>query len=548
MIGELQQSLAQALVRKSSTSCSRWAENYIVMGMPIPGPMRFARFPWSREMHDQDSDWVGKKAAQMAYTAAALNRALYMMDVRGISVLYMLPKRSPDATDFSRTKFDTLLENSEHLNKIFSKVRNVGHKQAGSADFFLRGSRSRSGAKSISVGVKVFDEFDEMSMKNVTLAMERSAGYELKDSQSIWISTPTLPGYGIDLLFTQSSKAIFIFECPHCHKWIDLTFPESIVITADHYTKQEELKNTHLICKECKGKLEHESKHLWLNTGKWEHQRKSDLKGYDINQMYSSTVQPWKIGESYLKAQDGDEAEEQELYNSKLGKAHQTKDSAVTDEMINACIRSHRKTDLPPRPALITIGCDVGKKLHIHIAEWLLPPGFIPNKDLNMIARRRTLWEGKVDTFGELGELKRKWQSLFTVIDVDPETRKAFEFCEDFIGHAAMCRFTRGLSQRNVRYAEEEHMIQARRSSWLDLSQGRFKEQTILLPCDLSPEFREQVKCVVRKPEKDENGNPVVRYISTGADHSAFASVYCEIALPFAVSMQTGEDVHKLLG
>lgn len=548
MLDELHQSLAQALVRKSSTSASRWAENYIVMGMPVPGPLRFTRFPWSREMHDQDSDWVGKKAAQMAYTAAALNRSLYMMDVRGISVLYMLPKRSPDATDFSRTKFDTLLENSEHLNRMFSKVRNVGHKQAGSADFFLRGSRSRSGAKSISVGVKVFDEFDEMSQRNVTLAMERSAGYDLKDTQTIYISTPTLPGFGIDLLFAQSSQGIFVFRCPGCSKLIDLTFPESLVITADHYSHQDDLKRSHLICKECRKVLPHESKYLWLNTGYWEHQRKADLKGYDINQMYSSTVVPWKIAESYLKAQDGDEAEEQELYNSKLGKAHQTKDSAVTDEMINQCMRSHRKTDKPPHGALVTMGCDVGKKLHVHIAEWLLPPGFVPDKDLNMLATKRVLWEGKVDTFSELADLKRRWQSLFTVIDVDPETRKAFEFCENFAGHAAMCRFTRGLSQRNVRFDEAEHMIQARRSSWLDLSQGRYKDTRILLPADLSAEYRTQIKCLVRKPEKDENGNTVVKYVSTGADHSAFASLYCEIALPFAVSFQSGEDVHKLLG
>lgn len=541
---EIFAALGQTMIRKASTTCSRWSENYVVVGMPIPGPVRFDRFPWTREMCDQERSWVGMKSAQMGYTQTALHRALFRMDTAGISVLYILPKRSPDATDFSRTKFDSLLEQSPHLDKMFSKVRNVGHKRAGNADFFLRGSRSRSGLKSVSVGLKVFDEYDEMFMKNVALAQERSSGYDYKDTQDIYISTPTLPGFGIDLLFRRSTRGIFIFPCPHCGKLIDLTFPESLVITAEHFTDEDNLKKSHIICKECKEKLDHEHKIFFLNKGHWHHQKKSDFPGYSVNQMYSTTVPPWKIAESYLKGLDGDEAEEQEFWNSKQGKAHQTKDSVITDDMILKCLRNHRKSDPPPYPALVTIGCDVGKKLHINIAQWMLPEKL--NRDLCMLAVKRILWEGKVDGFSDLADLKRKYQSLFTVIDVDPETRKAFEFCENYNGHAAMCRFVRGISQRNIQYNEREHLIHCRRTSWLDLSQGRFKDQKILLPADTSQEFREHVKAVVRKPEKDENGNPIAKYISTGPDHSALANLYSEVALLFAVAIQTGTDVKDL--
>jgi phage terminase large subunit GpA-like protein len=129
-------------------------------------------------MHDSEAELnVGQKSAQMGYTETVLNITFYNIDVRNIDCLYVLPAKTPDASDFSAARFDPALELSPHLSKIFSEVKNVGHKRAGTTNLYIRGSRSRAGLKSVPVGFIVLDELDEMTQENVRwLLKERRSG------------------------------------------------------------------------------------------------------------------------------------------------------------------------------------------------------------------------------------------------------------------------------------------------------------------------------------------------------------------------------------
>ena len=153
------------------------------MGQPFPGPWSFKYHPWIEEMHDAEEEMiVGQKGAQLAFTECVLNKAFFNIDVKGVSVLYVLPANTPDASDFSKARFDPALELSPHLSKLFSHVKNIGHKRAGSANLYIRGSRSRSQLKSIPVGFIILDEVDEMQQANVPLAFERAAGQRTKQA------------------------------------------------------------------------------------------------------------------------------------------------------------------------------------------------------------------------------------------------------------------------------------------------------------------------------------------------------------------------------
>jgi hypothetical protein len=85
------------------------------------------------------------------------------------------------------------------------------------------------------------------------------------------------------------------------------------------------------------------------------------------------------------------------------------------------------------------------------------------------------------------------------------------------------------------------------RTSWLDATLGRYKTQRILLPRDVSREYREHIKSLVRTYEKDSTGNPVARYVETGADHYAHAQNYAEIALPLAAAYVTNSNIGAFL-
>ena len=531
--------IAGGLKRKSITKCSDWALAYRVMGKPYPGPWRFEHHPWTRQMHDDPAEEIiGQKSAQMGYTEVALNKAFYAIDVLGESVLYVLPATTPDATDFSTSRFDPALELSSHLQNLFSDVKNIGHKRAGSANLFVRGSRSRGQLKSLPVARMIFDELEEMVQENVTLAGERTSGQI--DKQSYYISTPSIDNYGINARFRNSTENHFYFNCPHCSRKTELIFPECLVITAEEWTDPN-IRNSYIICKECRQELPHNLKPDWLKTGVWvpSYSNKT-ASGYYINQLYSCTLRPYEIAQSWLKAQLNP-TDEQEFYNSKLGLTHIVEGARVTDQHIETCTGQHKILQSYGGHNMVTMGVDVGKWLHIEIIEWHIS---IQGEDVNVLSKARVIYIGKVLHFEELDHLMRDFKVHYCVIDANPERRKALEFSQRFQGRVSCCFYARGISSKVINANDDQHTVSVDRTTWLDLSMSRFRKSMVTLPIDTPMEYKQHAKALVRIYDKDEDGNPVGKYVcGNEEDHYAHAHNYAEIALPLAAGVGVARDV-----
>lgn len=552
--------MAAGLKRKTLNKCSRWAENCVIMGGSFPGPIRWDNYAWLQGMHDAESEWViGQKAAQMGYSISAMNRTFYHMDVHRRSCLYLLPTKTPDASDFSSTRFDPQLELSPHLAKMFSDVKNVGTKRAGSATLYIRGANSRSGLKSVPVSFIVFDEYDEMPAENIPLAIERTSGQLYKQ---FWaISTPTVPDHGINILFQDSTQEHFFFNCPLCQKLTELIYPDCLKICGEH-KNDPDVERTHIICKECKGELKHEGKKEFFRGGQWIPLGNDNYnyRGFYINQMYSPTIEPSRLARAYFDMQR-DPSAEQEFYNSKMGLPHIVDGARVDDAMLDHAISksNRRKNDAAPtRSRLNMMGVDVGKWLDVEIAQYRVERY---GNDINLMSECEVLWQGEVLKFEELDQLMHDWSILQCVIDINPERRKAYEFACRFIGHVKMCQFGKSISGKmiDVKPGHDSHIVTVDRTSWLDLALGRFHNKTITLPVDTSQQYRDHIKSPVRVYRKDPYGNPIGDYISVSKgskaivdsqnakDHFAFARLYCEIALPLGACIVTNQSIEKFL-
>lgn len=527
--------IASGLRRKSVTTCSSWAENFRILGgKDFPGPWSFKYHPWLRGMHDSSARFnVGRKAAQMGYTETVLNRTFYKIDIERVDCLYVLPAQNPDASDFSASRFDSALELSPHLAKLFSAVKNVGHKRAGSTNLYVRGSKSRSGLKSIPVGFLVLDEVNEMNQDNIPLALERQSGQMEKEAWAI--STPTSDGFGIDEYYHQTTQEHFFFVCPSCSKLTELLFPDCAVITADSLNDPR-IKDSYYQCKECKSRLPHESKVDWLSTGRWVPSTETfDDRGFYINQLYSSTISPAEIATAFIKSQNNI-ADEQEFWNSKLGLPHTPEGSRINDNHIMACLGDFLNKDSKPN-TIITMGVDQGKWLHYEITAWTLPD--YNTNDLNIASRAKAIRIDKTKNFEELDVLLNEYRVDFCVIDAQPERRAALQFANRNHGRVKMCFYGRGIQGKQIHIMndQEEPGITVDRTSWLDLSLGRFRGGTIDLPKDTPEEYKNHLKALVRVNIKDNDGNPYGRYEKKTNDHDHYAHArnYSEIALPFAV-------------
>lgn len=542
----LAETIAAGLHRRTITTCSKWSENYRIMGQPFPGKWSFDHHPWLREMHDCEAELIiGQKSAQMGYTETALNKVFFNIDVKGISALYVLPASKPDASDFSTARFDPALEMSPHLRSMFSDVKNIGHKRAGNANLYVRGSRSRPQLKSLPAGLLICDELDEMVQENIKLAFERMSGQ--LEKQAFLLSTPTIDNYGINRYFNASTKDHYFFKCPCCSKKIELTFPNCIVITADDPTDLG-IRDTYLICPECEGTLPHEGKIDYLQDGEWVGEfPERPSRGFYINQLYSMTVKPYELALLYLESITSP-TDEQEFFNSKLGLPHVIEGARVLDSDLDDCTGTHKKTQRGRQNAIITMGVDVGKILHYTVIEWYIDNTGL-STDINLLAKAKVIMEGRLNEFEELDGKMQDYGVNFCVIDANPETRKAREFARRFWGMVKLCIYARGVVGKEITIKPEvEHMINVDRTSWLDLSLGRFRRGAISIPADTSREYREHIKAPVRVYKKDAEGNPVGSYVNGGdADHLAHANNYAEIALPLCMSLLTSQNIQGIL-
>ena len=538
----LAKQIASGLHRRSITTCSSWAEAY--RRMPAPGgasaAWSFEQFPWTREMHDcEDELNVGQKAAQMGFTEVCLNRCFYTIDVQGKSVLYVLPTAG-DANNFSSSRFDPALELSPHLQNMFSDVKNKGHKRAGAYNLFVRGSRSKSGLKSDPVGQMFFDEVDEMDLAQITLALERMSGQS--ERQAWMISTPTIEGKGINASFANSTQEHFFFKCPCCGKQTELIFPECLKITADD-PNDKALIDTHIICKECKGIIPHAGKADILRHGTWVPSHSDRLtRGFHINQLYSCRLDPWKIAQLWLTAQTNP-TDEQEFYNSKMGVTHAVEGAQLTAKDIEDCKGGYTTQRLSPPGSFVTMGVDVGTWIHYEIDQFIFDRPRQTN-DINLLTSCRVLASGKVRHFEELDILMHQYNVASCVVDHQPETRMALNFANRFEGRVKLCIYGNGANGKNIRVHEElEHRVTVDRTSWLDMSLGRFRAETIKLPLDISQEYISHLTAPVRVYKRDANGNPYGVYENTKDDHFGHTRNYAEIALQVGASSFGSSDI-----
>ncbi len=255
-----------------------------------------------------------------------------------------------------------------------------------------------------------------------------------------------------------------------------------------------------------------------------------------MNLPVSELVEKWHLSRK-------DIATEQEFWNSKMGLPHIVKGSKIDSAMVESCIGNHRKIDFNQQ-GLITMGVDQGRTLHVEIDQWFLRgrSGY----DINSYAHCKVLTHFEVANFEDLDALMFDFGIAFCVIDGQPERRKAMEFANRFPGLVRLCWYPVGVNGRNITQSNDDELtVKVDRTSWLDLSLGRFKNGTITLPLDTGLDYKQQIQAQVRIPKKDTNGNMVTRYETPGnrADHYGHARNYAEIALPFAVGKGTASNI-----
>lgn len=453
-----------------------------------------------------------KKGSQLGLTECVVLQSMYglLYGRYPQGCLYLFPTVN-DVTDFSKGRFGPLVSDNREIASQVSQTDAVGVKRIRKSMLYLRGARATSkidGVKKTSSQLKsvpvdriVFDEVDEMEPSMVDLALERLGHSLIKEE--VYLSTPSIPDFGIDKLYSESDQRIRMIKCQHCgtETCLEVEFPNSLL----------ELSGGRVIraCKKCR-------KEVFPKDGQWVAQyptRSKDLVGWWISQLNSVFVDPKKI----LKAFD-EKKNLQEFYNSKLAMAYISAENRLTVQDVYPCCGRDAAALNHRGPC--AMGVDVGSILHVVV-------GFKPKPK-----QLQVCYLARVSSFNDVHDIAQRFGVKSCVMDMEPELRKAREFQTAEPYPVFLCDYQDSVVIGPVWDAEKK-LVKVNRVETLDATHDLFSSGRLILP-----RRNEEVEVFAKQccgtakvlQEDPETGSREYRYRKLGEDHYRHALNYFWLA------------------
>ena len=481
---------------------------------PKAGKLDFERFPFQLELYSQhgamDPEAVIKKATQLGISAFLLRWALYHADTRKQTALYVFPKRQ-QMYDFADARIKAAIMASPYLKKRIpgSHVANKGLKQIGLGWLYARGSESKDDLDSVDADVLCLDEYDTLRQENIPDAERRISGSLNPLIRRVGV--PSLPGFGIDLLYEKSDQRRWTVKCGGCGEHQYLSFKENVNVI----TKRLE-------CRKCQKWLTPEM----VAKGQWVAEYPDrNVRGYHMPRL----IVPGLNLDGIIAASEKTLPNEITVHHNKdLAEAYAAAEGRLSDEAIEAATRTGipREWGGPlPQCDVVTMGVDVGsvKALSVRVSAVSLPEHGLPMK--------RNLWMGEADSFDKIEELIQLYGVNMTVIDHEPDGRSAMRVAERFPGRVYLAHFITPRSATPFSVDPEMRAVGVKRTHIIDAMLDSIRQQRNLLPDSKPPNWAKEMQALNRVTNELSDGGIRAEYVSVAKDDYAFAEAYDTLAL-----------------
>ena len=298
--------------------------------------------PWSfkgreyqqRILESEAPTIVVKKCSQVGLSELAMRRALALVDIiDGFNVIYTLPT-TQFAQKVAKTRIDPIIESSSRLqSKLSRQVDSASVKRIGSGHIYISGTFTVNEVISVPADAIIVDELDFSNQENVANLQSR-----LTASAYRWwfyLSTPTLPNFGIDAQFQATKRHYNHCKCVHCGKWYLPDFLTQTRIpgyqgdllainkqTLGHIRWQE----AEMFCPHCKKVADHSPQHRsWVCENPTDN---FDGEGFQV----SPTDAPSIISAADLVQWSTRFKRKVDFVNYHLGQVMEDGDSGLSDE------------------------------------------------------------------------------------------------------------------------------------------------------------------------------------------------------------------------
>lgn len=389
---QLTDMLESAITHISNIKPSDWVEQNVIMGKPFPGPYKYSRTPYCREIinrfaQDDPMRWIAiMKGAQIGLSAGVIIPILLWMIKNDPCNAYFLVG-SPDLIEKATEKLDIGIDNAglrayikpQVMRRRAQKSGDTNSKKEFSGGYIHIGSaNNHKDIRDVSLKMGLFDDFE--SVKNQSkesgstrkMLEQRFAAYA--DTHKIgYVSTPELKETSnIEQAYLLGDQRKYLIPCPCCGEFIELKWAvtENDIVGGISWKVDDDNKviseSVGYTCQKCGDFFNDKNKHELLNQGYWQPTAQPSKPGYysyHISSLYAPLgMYDWEhYVNDYLEAHPGgirNEALYKTFVNVVLG---ETYEMAAESPKATSIMKNTRPYEIGVIPESLSIADGNGK-------------------------------------------------------------------------------------------------------------------------------------------------------------------------------------------
>ncbi|KGM36139.1 phage terminase large subunit family protein [Inquilinus limosus] len=317
------------------------------------------------------------KCSQVGLTEVQIRKMLgFLVRNQGLSALFTLPEEKLYKR-VSQTRVKPIVDADAIFNREHDQgaVRSMNIMQFGRSFLYLTGC-TEADATSTSADAIFNDEVDLSPQDMLVLFNSRLQNSIHRISQRF--STPTFPGFGIDLSYQASDQLHYMVRCSRCNHWSWPQFNRDFCLIpglSDNIEKlsditqsiadEIDIMESYIWCPKCHRALDltDPSFRQWVAK----HPSRKHARGYYVTPFSTGKLDlPYILGQ-LLKYRQRDYL--RGFFNTVLGETYSDGNIRLEEEVIRACFRDEQPgvPDVGP-DVPVSIGIDMGLVAHVTLA------------------------------------------------------------------------------------------------------------------------------------------------------------------------------------
>jgi hypothetical protein len=495
---------------------------------------------------------VLEKSAQLGFTECFFRWMLaFLVKHQGVQGIFTQPTDG-DIGKFVKSRADVILEECPVVKKLGTGgVDSVQLKRIGSSFLNFRGTFGARAAISVPSDANNYDEvnFSNPRVLNQYKSRLQHSAYKYER----YISTPTIPNFGVSELYNRSDKKRINLRCNHCNYSQFLDWPKNvyfkkygspIMIPYDPdimelFVEKEYEYTVHICCTNCHREVDR----AWKNR-EWvaefpERNSNPDtgISGYHLHRMDAVHQSALDLVRASDRRLDGYKTE-QDFMNFAMGSPYEGGDAIPITDSCRAI--ATMQLPMPGSAQGTFIGMDLGSICHIAIIKDM----FFPNNPgpvpiiIGAVRIAKEILEEKFP------EIIKQYGMLFGVSDAQPYTTTVEKIAKNHPNRMAVCYFG---GKKPYTISTDFVHVTAHKTMMLDEVTGTLPHGQMKLASGI-PDFEivwGHLKHLAKTMVKDDDEEPAYYdYIKIGDDHYGYAIGYAMLARTIFYEMQPTSGIN----